>query len=155
MKAFRRLFTYIWPQWPRVIVVFVSAMAIAVLLSVSFMTIIPLLTVMIGSEGLHGWVDRKTCEYHYGLQFYVPKARELAEGPEPSLRTHLEVINVTEKSLAEKAGIRNRDFIADVNGLGEAEPETGISYTRLLQGLTAARSDTVPGRMASRDRATG
>ena len=48
MKAFRRLFTYIWPQWPRVVVVFVSAMAIAVLLSVSFMTIIPKRPIFLG-----------------------------------------------------------------------------------------------------------
>jgi len=147
MKAFGRLFTYIRPQWPRVIVVFVSAMAISVLLSVSIITIIPLLTVMIGSEGLHGWVDRKTCEHHYGLQFHIPKAPELTEGSEPSLRTHLLVMGVKEKSLAEKAGIRNLDRIADVNGVSQRAPETEISYTRLLQELTAAKDSTVTIRL--------
>jgi len=46
MKAFRRIFKYVWPQWPRIIVVVVSAVVIAALLSLSFMTLIPLLKVM-------------------------------------------------------------------------------------------------------------
>ena len=62
MKAFGQMLRYIWPQWPRIIVVVLSAVAIAVMLSLSFVTIIPLLKVMIGTEGLHGWVDRKASE---------------------------------------------------------------------------------------------
>jgi len=54
MKDFWQMFRYIWPQWPRLIAVFVSATIFAVLLSISFMAIIPLLTVMMGGEGLHG-----------------------------------------------------------------------------------------------------
>ena len=151
MKAFGRLFKYIWPQWPRVVVVFVSAMAIAVLISVSFMTIIPLLTVMIGSEGLHGWVDRKTCEYHYGLQFHIPEAPEFAEESNPLMRTHLLVTSVAKKSLAERAGIQDLDRIADVN---EASSGTTLSYTRLLQKLATTKDKVVTiKRQFSRDEA--
>jgi hypothetical protein len=59
MKAFRRVFKYVWPQWPRIIVVVVSAIIVASLLSLSFLTVIPLLKVMMGEEGLAGWADRK------------------------------------------------------------------------------------------------
>jgi hypothetical protein len=59
MKTFEQILKYIWPQWPRIVVVVLSAVAIAAMLSLSFVTIIPLLKVMIGTEGLHGWVDRQ------------------------------------------------------------------------------------------------
>ncbi len=79
MKDFRRIFKYIWPQWPRIIVVVLSAISIGVLLSLSFMTIIPLLKVMMGQEGLHGWIDRKGCQWRYGLEFYVPETTDFAD----------------------------------------------------------------------------
>jgi len=59
MKSFWRIFDYIWPQWPRLIVIFVSAILISILFSLSFMTIVPLLKLMMNEEGLHGWADRK------------------------------------------------------------------------------------------------
>jgi len=162
MKAFGRLFGYVWPQWPRVIVVFVSAMAIAILISISFMTIIPLLKVMIGSEGLHGWIDRKTCEYRYGLQFRIPDLSDLRRsdpnrsdepvGSVPSLLNHLEVIHVAKDSLAARAGIQDRDFISDVN-----KPSSEIEgyYTRLLLELATTKDKTITlRRRMSLDRTT-
>lgn len=76
MESFRRIFKYVWPQWPRVIVVVVSALVVSTLLSLSFMTVIPLLKVIMGEEGLHGWVDRKTCDWRYGVDFYVPETSD-------------------------------------------------------------------------------
>jgi len=143
MKSFSRIFQYIWPQWGRVVSVIFSAMVIAVLLSVSFMAIIPLLTVMVGGEGLHGWVDRKTCESVYGLEFHVPKAAELTEGSGPSLRTHLLVARVEEHSLAEKAGFRPLDRIADVNPVRDETAQTEVSYARLMQEMATATQETV------------
>ncbi len=142
MKAFVQMFKYLWPQWPRIVVVVLSAMVIALLLSLSFMTIIPLLKVMLTSEGLHGWVDRKTSESFYGIRFDVPKASQLAEGDALSLRTHLLVIDVREGSLGEKAGIHTRDLIADVNDVARRQG-TPVSYTRLLQELAAAQQAAV------------
>jgi ABC-type multidrug transport system fused ATPase/permease subunit len=143
MKAFVQMLRYIWPQWPRIIVVVLSAMAIAAMLSLSFVTIIPLLKVMIGTEGLHGWVDRKTAEYYYGLEFYVPDTLELTDGPGPSLRTHLLVTKVGKGSLAERAGIRPLvDYIADVNNLRRRDPNA--PYLRLLEELAAGRQTALP-----------
>lgn len=143
MKDFTRLFAYIWPQWPRVIVVVLSAMVIAVLLSVSFMVIIPLLTVMLGNEGLHGWVDRTTCETAYGLKFYVPKSDELSEETARSLQTHLEVAGVKEDSLAEKAGIRRKDLIGNVVATDITLPSGERFYPQLLQILANTTQQTV------------
>jgi ABC-type multidrug transport system fused ATPase/permease subunit len=142
MKDFTQMFRYIWPQWPRIIVVVVSAAVIAMLLSLSFMTIIPLLKVMLGTEGLHGWVDRKTAQSFYGIEFDVPKPSQLTEGIDLSLRTHLLVVDVKKGSLGEKAGIRRWDRIADVNGFTQRH-DTEVPYTRLLQELATTTQDAV------------
>ncbi len=142
MKAFAQMFKYILPQWPRIVVVVVSAFAIAVLLSLSFMTLIPLLKVMLGTEGLHGWVDREVSQFSYGLEFHVPTAPELADSTDVSLRTHLLVTRVEEDSLAEKAGLRRDDLIVAV-GAATARQDPNASYTRLLQELTTTRRKTV------------
>ena len=68
---------YIRPQWPRIVVVVCGALIVSLLLSLSFMTLIPLLKVMMGEEGLHSWVDRKSCNWRYGVDFYVPDMADL------------------------------------------------------------------------------
>ncbi len=50
------------------------AMIVAALLSLSFVTIIPMIKVMIGAEGRHGWVDGLTCSSRYGIQCFVPNS---------------------------------------------------------------------------------
>ena len=68
---------------------------------------------------------------------------ELTDGPGPSLHTHLWVTTVAKGSLAEQAGIRPLDYIADVNNLRPRNPD--VPYLRLLQEL-AAPSDRVRSR---------
>ena len=72
-----RIFKYIWPQWPRLIVAFSTAIIVAILLSVSFMTIIPLMKVMLRQEGLHGWVDRTARDWKYGVDIYLPDSARI------------------------------------------------------------------------------
>jgi subfamily B ATP-binding cassette protein MsbA len=139
MKAFGKLLRYIWPQWPRIIVVVLSAMAIAMMLSLSFVTVIPLLKVMIGTEGLHGWVDRKTAEYDYGLKF--SEGQEPLAGQSVSRQIPLQVTKVAKGSLSQSAGLRPSDLIADVNGLRTREPNA--PYLRLLQELAVAKQPVV------------
>jgi len=138
------MFRYIWPQWPRIVAVFVSVTMIALLLSVSFMAIIPLLTVMMGGEGLHGWVDRNTCERQYGLRFTTPKATELANTTGAALRHHLLVIHVEKNGLADQAGIRLNDRITDVNDIAGEGTESQVPYTSLLIELANASRQTIP-----------
>lgn len=143
MKDFARLFGYIWPQWPRVVAVVISAMVIALLLSVSFMAIIPLLTVMIGNEGLHTWADRKMCETAYGLEFHFPEATELAEETGPSLQSHLKVNRVREGGLAAKAGIRIDDRIGQIGPASAPASDSQTTYVHLLEELAEAASPTL------------
>lgn len=147
MRAFWQIFRYIWPQWPRLVAVFASVMIIALLLSISFMAIIPLLTVMMGGEGLHGWVDRNTCERQYGVRFYAPKATDLADVSGSAWRHRLLVTRVDKGGLADRAGIRANDQIADVNNVAGAAAGSQVPYTRLVVELVNAAGETTPIRL--------
>ena len=109
--TFWRVYKYVWPQWHRLVLIALSALLAAVLFSLSFMTIIPLLKVMMGEEGLHGWVDRKTCDVHYGMDFYVPDVTDLRSDEGRDLAYYLRVTDVDPNSVAEYAGIMENDQI--------------------------------------------
>lgn len=142
MKSFWQTFRYVWPQWPRLIAVFTSAMVFVLLLSISFMAIIPLLAVMMGGEGLHGWVDRNICERQYGLRFSAPKVADVADAS--GSVWHLRVDGVNKGGLAARAGIQKGDRIVDVNKIAGATAESQVPYTRLLIEMANATRETIP-----------
>jgi len=109
--VFWRIFKYVWPQWPRLGLVILSAMLAAMLFSLSFMTILPLLKVMMGEEGLHGWVDRKTCDVRYGMDFYVPDVSDLRSDEGANLAYYLRVTDVDPNGVAEYAGVLKDDQV--------------------------------------------
>ena len=113
MKAFKRVFQYIWPQWHRLVTIGCSALLIGILFSFSFATILPLLKVMMGEEGLHGFANRKISEDRYGLSFDVPDSFELSDPNNTDLAYYLRVVDVKKKSLAEQAGIKQKDQIVE------------------------------------------
>ncbi|MFQ6036070.1 MAG: ABC transporter transmembrane domain-containing protein [Sedimentisphaerales bacterium] len=146
MKDFRRVFKYVWPQWPRIIVVLVSAMIVSSLLSLSFMTIIPLLKVMMGQEGLHGWIERKICAYRYGIildtGFSTPNSRAASSIQYP-VSSWL-VTNVEQDSPAAKAGLQKLDIITrcwpPIKSGGIEYPVS--SREKLLEALATAPENT-------------
>ena len=116
MDSFKRMFKYVWPQWPRLITVVVTAIVCAALFALSFMTIIPLLKVMMGEEGLHSWVDRKTCDYRYGMDFYVPDMADVTDAQSSDLDIVycLVVTGIEEDGIADKAGLGVQDKITGI-----------------------------------------
>jgi subfamily B ATP-binding cassette protein MsbA len=147
MKAFWRVFEYIWPQWPRLIVIFVSAILISILFSLSFMTIIPLLKVMMGEEGLHGWADRKVCERRYGMKFYTPDRIDFADPNKPDIAYYLIVTKVKPDGHAYAAGLREQDWIVGAGSSVTGEGADKIVATRLLEELAkAGGSEKIPVR---------
>jgi ABC-type multidrug transport system fused ATPase/permease subunit len=153
MKDFRRIFKYVWPQWPRIVVVVLSAISIGVLLSLSFMTIIPLLKVMMGQEGLHGWIDRKECQWRYGLEFYVPETADFADSGSMDIAYGILVIRVEKGGLAHAAGFRREDRILGVGNLLTSDQTPQIPYPPLLEEMaTTTRSQlTVQLKRLSKD----
>ncbi len=147
MKAFWRVFEYIWPQWPRLIVIIVSAILISILFSLSFMTIIPLLKVMMGEEGLHGWADRKVCEQRYGIKFYTPDRIDFADPNKSDIAYYLIVTKVKPDGHAYAAGLREKDWIVGTGSSVTGEGADKVVATRLLEELAkAGGSEKIPVR---------
>jgi subfamily B ATP-binding cassette protein MsbA len=111
LSAFWRILSYVWPQWPRIIALVLWSALIAFMLSISFATVIPLLKVMMGEEGLHGWVDRKICNHRYGLDFYVPDRTDLIGDSNQPMIHYLLVTRVEKESWAQKNGLSPQDRI--------------------------------------------
>ena len=139
MKSFRRVFGYVWPQWPKVIVVIISAIVVSSLLSLSFITVIPLLKVMMGEEGLHGWVEREISRHRYGINFYVPEKIDFTKS---DIAYYLLVTNVKSDSRTEKAGIQKLDRIIGAADLLVQKDEDKIPSAKLLEILANAPSET-------------
>jgi len=135
MKALRRVFKYVWPQWHRLVTIFCSALLIAMLFSVSIATVLPLLKVMMGEEGLHGWVHRKISEERYGIDFYVQDRVELSDPNNPQAAYYLRVAAVKEGGFAEAAGLGRDDLILGA-GSGMVDERTSkVPSSRLLKEL--------------------
>ena len=135
MKQFNRIFKYVWPQWPDIILVVTSAIIIATFLSMSFVSIIPLLKLMLGNEGIHGWVERKISSERYGMAFLIPSNIDEAS-------SNLKITSVDEEGLAYKAGLRAFDEITDINGMRTENDANSISRGKLLEILAKADSNT-------------
>jgi ATP-binding cassette, subfamily B, bacterial MsbA len=140
VKEFSRVFKYIWPQWPRIVVVVISAIIVSALLSVSFMAVIPLLQVMTGQEGLRGWADRKVCLLRYGIEFYVPESVDFAGNKSSDYANSLLVVSVKKKSSGRNAGLLGGDRIIAAG----KEPNAGaVSYTDLLEEVATAGKEGI------------
>ncbi|OHB44107.1 MAG: hypothetical protein A2178_02775 [Planctomycetes bacterium GWC2_49_10] len=133
-KAFGRILPYITPQWPRITIILVTALINAILFSTTIATIIPLLKVLMGQEGLHGWVDRNITSSRYNVSFYVPDKQDLSN--DPNVNYLLKVIGVKEDDAAYKAGIRGDDRITNV-WIGEQKPQKQLA-TEMLAIMASA-----------------
>ncbi len=140
IRAFRRMFQYIWPQWPRVVAVVMMSFLIAALFSLSFMTIIPLLKVMMGEEGLHGWIDRKTSGARYGMDFYVPDITDFMQGAD-GIAYYLLVTDVDEGGRAFRAGLRKQDKIIGAGSALRTSDGDLVPASRLLENLALASKE--------------
>jgi ABC-type multidrug transport system fused ATPase/permease subunit len=140
VKEFSRVFKYIWPQWPRIVVVVISAIIVSTLLSVSFMAVIPLLQVMTGQEGLRSWADRKVCLLRYGIDFYVPEGIDFSGSKSEDYANSLLVVSVKKKEGAKDAGLMSGDRIIAAG----KEPNAGaMSYTDLLEEVATAGKEGI------------
>lgn len=114
-----------------------AAIVVGLLFSFSIATVLPLLKVMMGEEGLHGWVNRKICEKRYGLQFYVADRSELLDPNNVEIAYYLRVADVDEDGPAEKAGLLRDDMI-----VGAADAMNGkVPSSTLLRELAKVKKN--------------
>jgi ABC-type multidrug transport system fused ATPase/permease subunit len=111
------------------------------------MTIIPLLKVLMGQEGLHGWVDRKSCAWRYGVDFYVPDATDITEKGNLEIGRYLLITDVEEDSLAKAAGLRAADRIVGVEGVAIEEKKEGVISAKLLKELGTSLDEEISVRV--------
>jgi subfamily B ATP-binding cassette protein MsbA len=141
LKAFRRMFKYLRPQWPSIIVVICGAITVSLLLSLSFMTIIPLLKVMMGEEGLHSWVDRKTCSWRYGIDFYVPDIADLTNNNGRDVTYSLIITKARRNGLANAAGLQLNDRIIGAGNFMVGPQREKVSTAALMQEMATTPED--------------
>jgi ABC-type multidrug transport system fused ATPase/permease subunit len=141
MKSLRGVFKYVWPQWQGLITIVVSAVLISALYSLSFATISPLLTVMMGDEGLHGWFNRKVASFRYGMKFYVSPPIDLSDPNNPEVTYYLHIAEVERGSLARKAGLKHDDRIVGAGSGLVSQSRDKVSSRQLLAELATARED--------------
>ena len=137
MKDFKRVFKYVWPQWHRLVTICCSALLIGVLYGLSFGTISPLLTVMMGSEGLHSWTNRNISSHRYGMKFYVPEQLDFSDPNKPNVAYSLQIAEVKRNSLAEQTGLQHFPGSYTLNAISQygrsctlvdANNQVGIKY---------------------------
>jgi len=125
MMAFKRVFKYVWPQWPRLVVIGCSAVIVGLLFSFSIATVLPLLKVMMGEEGLHGWIHRKICGQRYEVSFYVADRSELLDPNNVEIAYYLQIAEVEKGGSAETAGLRRNDKIVGAGRVLEGKVASG------------------------------
>ncbi len=146
MKDFKRVFEYIWPQWHRLVTIVCSALLIGILFSFSIATVLPLLKVMMGEEGMHGWIYRKISEKRYGLNLYVPDSIELSDPNNLDVACFLRIVGVKKKSSAEKAGLKPEDRIVGAGDSLVNENRKKIPSNELLENLATINVPNVGAR---------
>ncbi len=137
MHAFTRIFKYVKPQWHRVVGVVLISILISFLFAGSFLAVIPLLKVMMAEEGLHGWANRKICDWRYNVKFYVPELSDFTDSNDSNIGNYLLVTDVKNKSKAKTSRLEIQDHII---GVGELMPDDGnnINQSLLLKELANA-----------------
>ena len=132
MKAFNRIFEYIWPQWYRVVLTISCALIVAILLSVSYLTVIPILKVMIKTEGLHPWIEGKVCTNLYGM--------ELND-------TNASISEIDKEGLAYKSGFRKGDLLLGIES--GADPNLAdLSHSRIVRHLANTTTASITLKVA-------
>ncbi len=119
MDSFRRVLGYVKPQYKMVLLSIFCALVGAMLLSFSFVAMLPLMKVLINEEGLHGWVNRGIVKHRSGINFeplYVPDDFKKLSGQPIHQQEKLEIKSVKFKSVGYKAGFREGDVIKSETG---------------------------------------
>lgn len=142
-KHFRRLLGYAWPHKRYLLPAVACILIMAVTYSASIGSMLPLLTVMLKPEGLHGWVDQYVAEKRLECELGYYDA--LRHGRIEGIPAGAGMIRTIERLSPLSGRLHEGDFILAVNGrAGDAVEvfhelagaDQGISITfRTTQGM--------------------
>ena len=137
MKPFGRVLMIARAQYRAVILSVVCALAVAILYSLNIGAVLPFMKVLMGDEGLHGWIYRAVATSRSGMGFNVesvPAASRVRNDEDRPLPGTLRVVKVTEESPAQVAQIRAEDLLTAV---GQVDDRLGM-LERLAQAPSGA-----------------
>ena len=118
MIYFRRVLHYVKRQYKTVLLSVLCALMVAMLFTLSIGAMLPLMKVMIGEEGLHGWVERSVIKHRSGISFAARELRENLTQDKDSASRALEplaVIKIKKKSPADRSGLKEMDAVLAAN----------------------------------------
>ena len=138
MTYFRRVLQYVFPQYKALTASILCAFIVAVLFSLSLAAMLPLMKVMIGEEGLHGWINRAIIKHRSGISFEAGNPEETLTAMEDSKTSSrpLRVISIRGKSRAYGSGLLKDDIIIAFNR--EAQINDTFTRDKLLEWLAWA-----------------
>ena len=135
MIYFRRVLRYLIPQHRTIALSVLCALIVALLFSLSIAAMLPLMKVMIGEEGPHGWINRAIIRHRSGIHFGSIELSDFLKTEDESKVTEspLRIIEIDQDSPAEKAGLKNYDIIQDI--ILTASPNKKLTRSDMLEIL--------------------
>ncbi len=116
-KHFRRLLGYVWPHRRYLLPAIGCILLMAVTFSLSIGSVLPVLTVLVKPQGLHGWVDQHIAQERFGCELAVyDRLRHRNVPGVPGGTAKIRSLK-TGSPLAETGQIHEGDFILAVNGV--------------------------------------
>jgi hypothetical protein len=143
MEYFRRVLVYVGRQYKAVLLSILCALLVAMLFTLSIGAMLPLMKIMIGEEGLHGWVERAVIKHRSGISFAAKESREtLSDDNEQTPRPDVPfaIVSIKKDSPATDSGLKELDVILLVNPLDSPAPEK-LTSEQHLECLAWADSD--------------
>jgi ATP-binding cassette, subfamily B, bacterial MsbA len=116
MKPFKRVLGYVKQEYRAVILSILCAVFVAILFALSLGAMLPLMKVMIGEEGLHGWINRAIVKNRSGISFIdVPLGENIViKDADKSRQPKLRISSVKQGSPADGIGLRKQDVVLAV-----------------------------------------
>lgn len=143
MIHFRRIFRYIISQHKKAIIVsIICALFVAILFTLSIGAMLPLMRVMIGEEGLHGWVNRAIIKNRSGIIFYMVEPPKFinAEYDDDRKPIPLRIKKVVRAKPAGTIKISVDDVIVAVDN-EDFKDNPAFSHDKLLEKMARGQND--------------
>ena len=126
MEYFKRVLQYVKIQYRAVLLSVIFAILAAMLLSFSLAAMLPLMKVMIGEEGLHGWVNRTIIKHRSGITFTAaPLAEYINKAAEDNLTTgvKLRIDGIKDDSPAGATNLVPQDEVVAIQFPGQEKTQ--------------------------------
>jgi len=141
MVYFRRVLRYLIPQYREIAVSVLCAFFVGILFSLSIAAMLPLMKVMIGEEGPHGWIERAIIQHRCGIHFESIELSDFLkeEGETQEVERPLRIIEIDQDTTAKETALKNYDIIQNI--ILTPAPSNKLTRSDMLEILAQWSSD--------------